>query len=173
MKTITFSLCLLFSSIMLSAQTAMKTITVGHPFSISLPDYMSRTIGLNTNAALEYKNTVKDVFGFVIIDDKESLRLAEISFTSVEEFYEDFIKDFIEGEEKVNQSKPQVKQSGAIKFLEADLSYYDKDAKAEIYYLIGMVETSKAYYKVLSYCTLENKAKFKEDFRKILYSLKD
>jgi len=173
MKTFILSLALLFSSHILPAQTAMKTITVGHPFTISMPAYMTRTIGVNTSAALEYKNTVKDVFGFVIIDDKESLRLAEVSFSGVTEFYEDFIKDFIEGEEKVNQSKPQVKQSGAIKFLEADLSYYDKDAKAEIYYLVGMVETDKAYYKVLSYCTLENKAKFKEDFRKILYSLKD
>lgn len=173
MKTFILSLAVILSCQLLPAQTAMKTLTVGHPFTISLPEYMTRTVGLNTSAALEYKNTVKDVYGFVIIDDKESLRLAEVSFSGVEEFYEDFIKDFIEGEEKVSQSKPQVKQSGAIKYLEADLSYYDKEAKAEIYYLIGMVETSKAYYKVLSYCSLENKAKFKEDFRKIVYSLKD
>lgn len=173
MKTFLFSLAVLFSCQLLPAQTAMKTLTVGHPFTISLPEYMTRTVGLNTSAALEYKNTVKDVYGFVIIDDKESLRLAEVSFSSVEEFYDDFIKDFIEGEDKVNQSKPQIKQSGNAKFLEADLSYYDKEAKTEIYYLIGMVETSKAYYKVLSYCSLENKAKFKEDFRKIVYSLKD
>lgn len=173
MKTSVLSLCFFLSCTLLSAQTAMKTITVGHPFTISLPDYMTRTIGLNSNAALEYKNTVKDVFGFVIIDDKESLRLAEISFSGVEEYYEDFIKDFIEGEEKVKQSKPLVQQNAAGKFLEADLSYFDKDAKTEIYYLVGLVETPKSYYKILSYCTLENKAKFKEDFKKILYSLKD
>ena len=169
---ITSLLSVLFLAQTISAQT-MKPYKVGHPFTISIPDYMTRTVGINESSSFQYKNTVKDVYGFVIIDDKESLKLAEISFTSINEFYEDFIKDFVEGEEKVKQSKPISSQQGAIKFLEADVSYYDKDAETEIYYLMGVVETDKAYYKVLSYCELENKAKFKEDFRKILYSLKD
>ena len=64
-------------------------------------------------------------------------------------------------------------QKGDINFIEADVSFSRKDAKTEIYYHIGIVETKTAFYKVLSYCTLENKAKFKADFQKILYSLKD
>ena len=54
-----------------------------------------------------------------------------------------------------------------------DASYYDKDAKTEIFYLVGIVETSKAYYKVLSWSTVENKDKFKADFQQIMYSIKD
>jgi hypothetical protein len=39
--------------------------------------------------------------------------------------------------------------------------------------LVGIVETKTAYYKVLSWAAAENKDKFKADFQKILYSLKD
>jgi hypothetical protein len=39
--------------------------------------------------------------------------------------------------------------------------------------LVGVVETKTAYYKVLSWAVAENKDKFKADFQKILYSLKD
>lgn len=60
-----------------------------------------------------------------------------------------------------------------INFIESDFSNYSREAKADIYHLIGIVETKTAYYKVLSYCSLENKAKFKADFQKILCSLKD
>lgn len=164
---------LVLSALLSQAQTTMKPYTVGHPFNISLPDYMTRTTGINTSASIEFKNTVKDVYGFVIVDDKETLRLAEMSFSGVQEFYEDFIKGFMEGEEKVKKSTAVTKKEGTATFLEADVSYFDKDAKTEIYYLIGVVETPHAFYKVLSYCSLENKAKFREDFRKILYSLRD
>lgn len=166
-------LALIFVVSVSFSQTTMKQYTVGHPFYISLPDYMNKTTGVNADASIQYKNEVKDVFGFVIEDNKEILKMAEINYSSITEFYEDFIKGFIEGEEKVNQSKPISQKKGDINFIEADVSYFDKNAQAEIYYLIGIVETKTAYYKVLSYCSLADKAKFKEDFKKILYSLKD
>jgi hypothetical protein len=170
-----FFSALLFSFFVFTgySQTVLKQYTVGHPFTISLPDYMSKTSGVNNSAAIQYKNEVKDVYGFVIMDDKEGLKLAELNYSSIKEFYDEFIKGFIEGEEQVKQSKPVSQQQGGVNFIESDLSFFDKDAKTEIYYLVGIVETKKAYYTVLSYCTLENKSKFKDDFKKILYSLKD
>jgi hypothetical protein len=67
----------------------------------------------------------------------------------------------------------QSKKKEEMNFIESDITYYDKDAKTEIYYLVGVVETKTAYYKVLSWAVAENKDKFKADFQKILYSLKD
>lgn len=155
------------------AQSSVKEYKVGHIFNIVLPDYMSKTTGLNTSASIQFKNTIKDVYGFVIQDNKEELRLAELSYTSLNEFYEDFIKDFVKDEEKRNVSKPQSKKTGETNFMECDVSYYDKDSKIEIYYFIGLVETPSAFYKILCWSTLENKDKFKTDFQKTLYSLKD
>ena len=62
----------------LFAQT--KEYKAGQVFYVSLPEYMSKTIGLNNAATIQYKSEVKDVYGFVIIDPKEDLKLAELNY---------------------------------------------------------------------------------------------
>jgi hypothetical protein len=169
-KCITF-LSLLFISNVLFSQ--IKEYKAGQEFYISLPDYMSKTIGLNNAATIQYKSSVKDVYGFVIVDPKEDLKLAELNYSSLKEFYEYFINDFLVEEEKRTISEPIYKKNGVINFVECDASYLDKEANLEIYYLVGIVETKNNFYKVLSWSSIENKEKYKEDFRKILYSLRD
>lgn len=170
---IVFTITLVLLTITTFAQTTLKEYKAGHSFNVSLPDYMSKTSGLNGSSAIQYKSTVKDVYGFVISDTKEDLSLVEMNYSSANEFYEDFIKDFVKDEEKRKVSTSQSQKRGNINFVESDVTYYDKDAQIEIYYLIGVVETKTAYYKVLSWCASENKDKFKADFQKILYSIKD
>ena len=172
-KLVILTTTLVLMSTALFAQTELKQYKAGHTFDIGLPEYMGRTIGLNSVSAIEYKNAVKDVYGFVIFDTKEDLALVDMNYSSINEFYEDFIKDFLKDEEKRNVSKPISQKKGDINFVESDITYYDKDAKTDIYYLVGIVETKTSYYKVLSWATAENKDKFKADFQKILYSLKD
>lgn len=165
------TLCLL--TINSFSQTSLKEYKVGHIFYVSLPDYMKKTAGLNSSSAIQYKNSVKDVYGFVIEDYKEELELAEITYTSLNEFYEEFITDFVKDEEKRTVSKPKTQSKGGINFIESDVTYFDKEAEMEIYYLVGIAETKSAYYKVLSWTAATNKDKFKADFQKILYSIKD
>jgi hypothetical protein len=155
------------------AQTELKQHKGGHSFDISLPTYMTKTIGLNESAAIQYKSTVKDVYGFVIYDTKEELTLAEMQYGSIQEFYDYFIKDFLKDQEKRKISTPQTQKKGETSFIECDATYYDSEAKTEIYYFVGIVETKIAYYKVLSWSVAENKDKFKADFQKILYCIKD
>jgi len=154
-------------------QTTFKEFKAGHVFYVSLPDYMTKTTGLNSASTIQFKSTVKDVYGFIIEDDKDELKLAEMNYTSLNEFYEEFIKDFVKEEEKRTVSKSISKKIGETSFIESDVSYFDKDAKMDIYYFVGIVETPSAYYKVLCWASLENKDKFKADFQKIFYSLKD
>lgn len=172
-KVSTLFAILLFLSTFTFAQTAMKEFKAGHIFTISLPDYMSKTTGINSSSTIQFKNAIKDVYGFVIEDSKEELHMLEMNYSSLTEFYDDFIKDFLKDEEKRNLSKPVYKKIGTTNFVENDISYFDKDANTEIYYFVGLVETSTTYYKVLCWVTLENKEKFKSDFEKILYSIKD
>jgi hypothetical protein len=155
------------------AQTTLKEHKAGHVFYVSLPDYMSKTVELNSAAAIQYKSAVKDVYGFIIEDNKEELALAEFNYTSIAEFYEDFIKDFVIDQDKRAVSKPIYKQIGNTNFVESDVTYFDKEAAIDIYYLVGIVETKEAYYKVLSWSSAANKEQFKADFQKIIYSLKD
>jgi len=116
MKSITTALIFVFITGFSFGQTTMKPFTVGHPIYISIPDYMNRTMGLNDDACFQFKSEVKDVYGYVIEDNKEELKMAELNFASVKEFYDEFIKSFIEGEEKVKQSPPVSQQKGDINF---------------------------------------------------------
>lgn len=172
MKKIVFTLLFLIGTFYSIAQV-MKEYKGGHTFTVSLPDYMTKTVGLNDAAALQYKSEAKDVAGFIIFDTKEELTLAELSFSSAREFYDSFSGDFLADEENRKASEPVMQNKNGINIVEADFSYYDKDAEAEIYYLVGVVETKKSFYKVLSWSAASLKDTFKSDFQKILYSLKD
>ncbi|MBC5834457.1 hypothetical protein G6N05_07260 [Flavobacterium sp. F372] len=173
-KTIAiFTTILVLMTMTSFAQTELKKYKAGHTFEIGLPEYMSKTIGINGSSAIEYQNIVKEVYGFIIFDTKEDLDLVDMKFSSINEFYDDFIKDFLKDEEKRKVSKPQFQKKGEINFIESDVTFYDKEAKTEIYYLVGIVETKTSYYKVMSWAAAEDKDKFKADFQKILYSLKD
>ena len=154
-------------------QTAFKEYKAGHVFYISLPDYMSKTTGLNDAAIFQFRNVVKDIAGFIIEDNKEELALAEMVFSSINEFQGNFIKGFLVDQEKRTISEAKSQTIGDVKFMECDASYYDKDSKIEIYYFVGIAETKNAYYKVLCYGSIESKDKYKADFQKILYSIKD
>ena len=172
-KITILAITLFFTNTIVFCQTEFKEQKVGHIFYVSLPEYMNKSIGLNSSATLQFKNTIKDIAGFIIEDNKEELKLAEMNYSSITEFYEDFIKDFAIDEEKRNVSKPLIKKIGDVNFAQSDVSYYDKESKLEIYYFVGIAETSSTYYKILCWGTSEAKTKYKTDFEKILYSLRD
>lgn len=154
------------------AQTPqLKESKVGHTFMIGLPDYMSKTVGLNTAASVQFKSTVKDVYGFVIIDLKEELDLAELKYSTVEEYFNSSFSDFFKGEKNVKMSEAHLEKKGELNFIEKDVTYYSKDIKGEIYYFIGALETKTAYYRLFTWSLASNKDKFKQDFQAILYSI--
>ncbi|MBP1617974.1 MAG: hypothetical protein H6Q14_1801 [Bacteroidetes bacterium] len=164
---------LFFITSTIFAQTVMKEYKAGHVFDVSLPDYMSKTTGLNDAASIQFKNSVKDIAGFIIFDTKEELEFANMKFSSVNEFYDLFIKDFLEGQKSREISQPTVHTLGQNKYVECDASYFDEESKLSIYYYVGIVETKNAYYKLLCYGGMDSKEKYKADFQKILYSIKD
>jgi len=155
------------------AQTALNEYKVGHIFHVSLPDYMSKTTGINDAAVVQFKNSVKDIYCFIIVEDKEEMELSQVKFSSIDEYYESFVKGFLVKEKKRNISQPFSQSIGDNKFIECDATYYDKDAKMDIYYFVGIIETKLAFYRVYCFGNLESKEKYKADFQKILYSIKD
>lgn len=173
MKNIFLLSALILVTVPAISQTVLKEYKAGHVFTVSLPDYMSKTVGINTYSAIQYKSEVKDVYGFIIFDTKEELGLAELNYASIKEFYDNFIEGFLDDQENRKVSEPSTQVKAGINFIECDFTYFDKDAEMEIYYLVGIVETKKSFYKVLSWSAAEKKDQFKADFQKILYSLKD
>ncbi len=172
MKKIALTLSLLFLVSNSFSQSLTKEIKIKRSFDITVPNYMNRTVGLNDVASLQFKNTVKDIYGVVIEDDKEELVLAEMNYASVNEFVEETMKTFLENQPSKKMSTPLFKKIGESNFAEFDASYFDDELKVEIYYLFGIVETKSTFYKVLLWCGAKEKEKYKEEFRKILYSFK-
>lgn len=116
---------------------------------------------------------VKEVYGFIIEDTKENLVMDEIHFSSLDEFFQDFINGFVKDKEKLKELKPGYEKSGDLSFAACEYTSEATESMPAIYYLLGMVETKTCYYKVLSWTIAENKEKFSADFKKILYSIKD
>ena len=164
---------LIFITPTILSQTSMKEYKVGHVIYVSLPEYMTKTVGLNDAAVFQFKNSVKDIAGIIIDDNKGELEIASMKYASINDFYDDFIKDFLIKEKKRSVSQPNYQTIGENKIVDCDVTYYDKDSKMDIYYFIGIVETKDSFYKLLCWGTLESKDKYKADFQKILYSIKD
>lgn len=155
------------------AQTSLVEYKAGHVFYVSLPNYMSKTMGLNDAAIIQFRNSIKDVAGFIIEDNKEELAIADMVFSSIDDFYGNFIKNFLVDLNERKITEPLSKTIGETKFIECDASYVDTDSKMGIYYFVGIAETKDAFYKVLCFGSSENKDIFKADFQKILYSIRD
>ena len=169
---ITF-MAVLFFSLTMFAQTNMKNYKAGHTFEVSIPDYMTKTTGLNDAATFQFRNSVKDIAGFIIFDTKADLELVELKYTNAQEFYDEFIKDFLAKQKNRNISEPKIQTVGDNNYVECDASCYSKESKTDIYYFVGVVETKNAFYKLLCFGGIDNKEKYKADFQKILYSIKD
>ncbi|CAM4112921.1 hypothetical protein FLAN108750_10905 [Flavobacterium antarcticum] len=172
-KTLLFSI---FFTVVFSSngftQENTKELQFGIPFSITVPSYMNRTTGLNGDAAIHFKNAVKDVYGIIIEDNKEELELSEYYYSSLKEFTESFRSDFLTDEPTKKFSTFTLKTIGDLNFSEFDASYTSAEDGTEIYYWVGLVESKKAFYKILLWTTANKKDVYKEEFRKIFYSFK-
>ena len=98
---------------------------------MNIPAYLSKTAGINTAAALQFKSVVKDIYGIVIYDTKEELLALEMKFNNAQDFYDNFITDFVKDEEQREVSRPESKFINGNSIVLADLTYFDKDAKSK------------------------------------------
>lgn len=155
------------------AQTTFNTVKTGHTVSFSIPDYMSRTTGINDASFLQFKSIPKDVYTFMIEDSKEELIIAEMKFTSVMDFYEYFVKDFLISEKKRKVSAPVSSTKDGVNYVQSELTYFDKEADSDIYYNITMAETSGYFYQILSFTSEENSINVKSDLTALGTSLKE
>ncbi len=170
---------LFFAILIISAlgfsQEKFKNISAGHSFQISIPPYMNKTIGLNSDSSVEFIDKVKDIAGIVIVDTKEDLRLAEMNFSSIDDFYDHFAKDFLKDEKERYISQPKNDTEGNTKYIYFDASYLntDDDESMTIYYFISLIETEKAFYKLLCFGDKAMIEKYKNDFKSVMYTITD
>jgi len=155
-----------------SAQTKMDKYEVGQ-FTVSLPDYMSKTGGLNPDAVLQFRNMVRDVSGYIIRKEKSVKEIDNSANPNINQVYDQFFKEFLINKEERKVASANVGTNGDAKFMSTDLTYLDEETVIYYYYFVGIVETKNAFYKVICTSSLDFKNQYKNDFRKIFNSIKD
>jgi len=152
----------------------LKEYKAGHTFDISMPAYLERTVDVNNAAAIQYGNTAKTIFGYTSFEKKEDIQLSGGKYTSLDKYHGSTIVDFSKKmPKKKTVSQPLIKKGKDINFVATDITYHDAETNENVYYFIGSAETKTTLYTVVFYTLMKNKAKFKADFQKVLYSLKD
>jgi hypothetical protein len=155
-----------------SAQALMDKYKV-EDFTVSLPDYMSKTGGINNDAAIQFRNMVRDVSGYVIKEGKSVKLFDDPANHDINQVYDQFIKDFLIDKKERKISSVSVSTNGEVKFVNTDLTFLDDETMIYYYYFIGIAETKNSFYKVICTSTLDTRNLFKSDFQKIFYSIKD
>ncbi len=60
-----------------------------------------------------------------------------------------------------------------VSYVQSELTYFDKDAKSDIYYNITIAETEGYFYQILSFTSEENSINVKADLTALGSSLKE
>lgn len=149
----------------------LLTYNVGFTFNISLPTDFERTSGINGSSLIEYKSEKNDTEGYVIVDNKEEKNIP-YTFSAVD-YRDEIMKDFMINEENRKIFKSEFLKKGEINFIKTEMTIFDKKEKKTFRYFIGIAETNKAFYRVISWTTESDKINVKSDLENILYSIKD
>lgn len=155
-----------------SAQTLMDKYDVDG-FTVSLPFYMSKTGGLNSDAAIQFRNMVKDVSGYIIKEEKGVKAMDDSTNPDINQVYDQFLKNFLPDKKERKIASPSQSTNGSVKFMNVDFTYLDDETMIYYYYFIGIVETKNCFYKVICSSSLDDKKLFKSDFQKIFLGIKD
>ncbi|MCU0326771.1 MAG: hypothetical protein MUF45_16235 [Spirosomaceae bacterium] len=158
------------------AQTKFSEKKAGHIFSISVPDYMVKTVSLNDAASAQYMNSTKNAYLIVIADSKEDLELSGQKFESPKDFHDSNIASLKTPENSPVETAGITFEVNGNKFFQSELKAalpQDDGSKLDVSYLITYVESKTHYYQILCWTLTPNFNTLLPDFKKIASSLKD
>ena len=169
--SVIFSLVLLFAGPLSYTQTPVFTEKkVGHVFSVSVPDYLQETSGLNDAASFQYQNEVKQAYTMVIDDAKSGLLSVGIAFTSPEDYYRSIESFYLAEGDDITLPLQNTTINGQKAVQISFVRHFDQ---VDLSYLVTVVETPNYFYQIVSWTTVENGNTLMHDFKKIAQSLKE
>ncbi|MFC4478865.1 BatD family protein [Flavobacterium chungangensis] len=156
-----------------SSNSPYKKYMVGSVFKISLPAYLQKANDLNVKAPFCFRNSTSSIRGYAILETKEDVILSGRKLNPILSFHENTVNELGNDLKKKRISPVESTKENDINFAQTDLTYFDEEINEDSYYFIGSVETKTALYTIIINTSNQNKDKFKADFKKVLYSLKD
>lgn len=156
----------------------VQVVDFNNEYSIELPTYLKRVEGLNSEASLQYMNSIRGVCVMVIEEPKSNLtKLIAIStskrnYSDSLEGYVDFFLEQIDKKFSII-SKPVIQNSTTKNNKSVFLSFEVRLVESDIYYDIVLVEGKEKYYQVYTWVPVNGKVDEQDSMRKILESFKE
>lgn len=167
-------LCLFTATIF--SQTKFEEQKVGHVYYMSVPDYMSKTLTLHDNAGLQYMNSIKEAYVLVIDEAKSDLEAVSLKFSNVQDYYDFMLKNYEKSLTDTKVKKAETIKINGYQAIQTELrgKFETEDKKqVSICYLLTAVETKNYFYQIACWSTDENRDKLREDFKKMVSSLRE
>ena len=140
-----------------------NTVTVQKKFSISIPEYLSKTDGIDANALLQYKNEKEQMF--LLVYEK-----ADSTNSSLEGFFKKNSNTFIAG----------IKHGNLIEYYPEKINGMDalignvrgNVNETGVYYRIAALKAGNSFYKIIIGISENMKSTYEEDMGKIIRGFK-
>lgn len=179
MKIQTILLLLVFFTTTAFAQK-MTDYNFGKPFSISYPPDYSKVYDLNEVAAAQFSNEKLGKYSIVIQTEKENLKFANVTYTSIINAGQSFANNLKTGlVDDANLKLSDTKEitinnyKASESTVQGTYSSGEMGTSADLFYYLVVVETQNYYYQILLWCNKADKDKYLEEFRKIAKTFKE
>lgn len=154
---------------LISQEKGFSTKKLGNIIFVDVPDYMTKTFGLNDIAKVQYANSEKEAYTIIIEEDKDDIKTAGGSFENSQDYYNYFIKNF--GIDSVEVLSEAPTKSGKLNAYQAQIAGHIDNL--DLFYLVTIIESPTHYYNIISWTMAENKNQLIDDFKRIVSSLKE
>jgi hypothetical protein len=142
-----------------SEPTKFHTVTVAGKFSISIPEYLSKTNSIDSSALLQCKNEKEQIFLLVYKETDTSQQKFETQFRK---FSDDFIA--------------KMEHGNLVRYFPIKINNHDafignirgNARETKVYYRIAEIKVSDKIYKIIIGTTENNKSRYDEDMDKII-----
>lgn len=149
---------------------AQSTIIGSEPFSVNLPSGFNRMIGLNTSAIVQWGNEENETYGFVITENLEDLKSAQVS-----DKYESYLDIYV----STYSSYPQFnsfpselyKNKKGKETLQKVISYYNEEVESTVYLQMNVFKTKNFIYQVVNFGTEDFLKNSKEQVEYIINNI--
>lgn len=129
---------------------AQSTILGAETFSINLPNGYTRTVGTNDLASVQWENSEKETYGYIIFENLDELDLVEFD-RDINKYADLSVNDFSDlNKYKLIETKKFKTKSGK-ETVQKQISYYYDELDATIQLQINIFMTKNFIYKMISF----------------------
>lgn len=154
-------------------------VSVNNDYEMALPKYLTKTSELNSDASLQYQNTLKEAYIIVIDDNKQefveafkALGMYDSTKSILENYRETQMGNFHKTVKVNNEStiRPLTINGLNAQMLEIDAKV--EGIEPEVSYFFGFIEGKKNLYMVMPYTSKKKKERLRGDFEEAIKSFR-